>query len=419
MNVQDFLQQTGCLSEDWPQWFLDLYERTRLEWMDAPIPHKSDEMWRFGHPSMLHVAENIPYPELPDDELEDMVRSLPPASATSYRIVVINGRLIGEPCILPDGLMVQSLSEYIRTEPTAQVSLETPFESLGMRRFVLLRCLLGGEGLVIRTCPNIVVDKPIEIIHLVAGDRTLIAPMTLIAPGENARVDILEHHWGVDHGESVILSVQHLLLASGSSVRYALLQQLNEHSRAIELADAVLGANAQLEHLSVHQGALWSRQELMCRLEGRGAQAQLLSAASLDGSRELDQRTYQQHSCPGTRSNLLYKNVLNDSSKSTFSGMIRVDSGAHETDSYQSNLNLLMSERAEANSMPGLEILADGVQCSHGTAVSPIDPEQIFYLQSRGIPLATAKKMIATGFLRQPMELFTCNEITELLKAKL
>ncbi|MEG1257697.1 MAG: hypothetical protein RSD12_01540 [Akkermansia sp.] len=103
MNVQDFLQQTGCLSEDWPQWFLDLYERTRLEWMDTPIPHKSDEMWRFGHPSMLHVAENIPYPELPDDELEDMVRSLPPPQrphiASSSSTVVSLVSLVSYPMV--------------------------------------------------------------------------------------------------------------------------------------------------------------------------------------------------------------------------------------------------------------------------------------------------------------------------------
>ena len=130
------------------------------------------------------------------------------------------------------------------------------------------------------------------------------------------------------------------------------------------------------------------------------------NANHLKENKELDQRTCQKHLYRGASSNLLYANVLDDEASSIFSGMILVAEGAHDTSAYQSNRNLILSPRAEANSIPGLEILADRVQCSHGSATSSISPEEIFYLLSRGIPEQTARRMIAQGFLKHVLDQF-------------
>ena len=127
------------------------------------------------------------------------------------------------------------------------------------------------------------------------------------------------------------------------------------------------------------------------------------SAHSGDSNQLFDQRTIQVHEAPNCTSNLLCKNVLRNEAKSIFSGLIKVSKEAQHTDAYQTNRNLLLSSEAKADSLPGLEILANEVKCSHGATTSRIDPQELFYLQSRGMSLKDAEKLIALGFLSGPL----------------
>jgi Fe-S cluster assembly protein SufD len=125
----------------------------------------------------------------------------------------------------------------------------------------------------------------------------------------------------------------------------------------------------------------------------------MLAVAVAEDSQEFDQRTFQVHEAPNTSSDLLYQNALDDQSRTIFSGLIRVSPGAHKTDAYQKVRNLLLSDEAEANSMPGLEIEADDVRCTHGATSGQIEAEELFYLRSRGIPLREAQRLVVYGFL--------------------
>ncbi|PYJ41184.1 MAG: Fe-S cluster assembly protein SufD, partial [Verrucomicrobia bacterium] len=135
------------------------------------------------------------------------------------------------------------------------------------------------------------------------------------------------------------------------------------------------------------------------RLVGEGARSDLLALSVAHHKQEFDARTLQDHRSPHTTSDLLYKNALSDRSRTIFGGLIRVERHAHFTDAYQKVRNLLLSDDAEANSMPGLEILADNVKCSHGATSGQVDEEEMFYLLSRGIPEIIAKQLIVAGFL--------------------
>jgi Fe-S cluster assembly protein SufD len=134
---------------------------------------------------------------------------------------------------------------------------------------------------------------------------------------------------------------------------------------------------------------------------------------------EFDQRTLQDHLKPDTTSDLLYKNVLSDNARTVFSGLIKVEPGAHRTDAYQKVRNLLLSDDAEANSMPGLEILADDVRCTHGATSGQIEPEELFYLKSRGIDDFAAKQLIARGFLNEVVARLPEAELSEYLQKQI
>lgn len=403
MNVRQMLENPVKPGGDWPRWFLDMVARDAAAFENFPLPQKSDERWRFGNPGMANLDDFIPGFAYSQENAAKVASKFLDSPLAAHRVVTVNGTLGSCPEELPEGLMIETLADFVKNDPSAQTVLESRFDSLGMERFVLLRSVLGGAGVVVKTKPGVHIADPVKITHMAVGEKALIAPITLILPGESSRVDILENHLGGE--ETAVLAIQRIHIPAGATVAYGLFQAMANSSKVVELGEAVLQENASLDFLSLHGGGRWIRQEIMCRMEGRGASANILSQASLDGSRELDQRTYQQHSCPGAKSNLLFKNVLRDQAKTTFSGMIRVEKGAHETDAYQRNLNLHLSKKAESNSMPGLEILADGVRCSHGAATAPIDPEHVFYLESRGIDRATAQDMIAEGFLEQVIQI--------------
>jgi Fe-S cluster assembly protein SufD len=130
----------------------------------------------------------------------------------------------------------------------------------------------------------------------------------------------------------------------------------------------------------------------------------MLSLTVADSTQEFDQRTLQEHQSPDTFSDLLFKNALYDKAKTIFAGLIRVDPNAHRTDAYQKVRNLLLSDQAESNSLPGLEILADQVRCSHGATTGEIEPEELFYLNSRGIPKKDSLRLITHGFLNEILD---------------
>src|SRR5207237_48514 len=141
--------------------------------------------------------------------------------------------------------------------------------------------------------------------------------------------------------------------------------------------------------------------ESLSRLIGEGGRSDLLAVAVAKHQQEFDARTLQDHISPHTASDLLYKNALDDRARSTFGGLIRVEPHAHFTDAYQKVRNLLLSDDSEANSMPGLEILADNVRCTHGATSGQIEPDELFYLRTRGIPVPAAQRLIVGGFLNE------------------
>jgi Fe-S cluster assembly protein SufD len=156
-----------------------------------------------------------------------------------------------------------------------------------------------------------------------------------------------------------------------------------------------------VQSLNLHLGARQARHESLSQLQAPGAFSEMLALTAAEGAQEFDQRTLQIHQAPNTKSDLLYKNALRDQARTIFSGLIVVDPDAQKTDAYQSNRNLMLSDDAEANSLPGLEIQANDVRCTHGATSSRLDPEQEFYLLSRGIAKAEADELLTFGFFEE------------------
>jgi Fe-S cluster assembly protein SufD len=188
-------------------------------------------------------------------------------------------------------------------------------------------------------------------------------------------------------------------------------QNWNEASLSFNRLTTVAERDSNITAYGLNLGSKHARNEGHTVIEGAGSNAEILSLTVAHKEQEIDQRTLQSHNAPNSRSNLLFKNALQDTSKTIFSGLIKVAEEAQLTDAYQTNRNLLLSPTAEANSLPGLEILANDVKCSHGATTGQIDDNELFYLLARGIDKPTAQKLLVFGFFEEILEKINNEEL--------
>ncbi len=281
---------------------------------------------------------------------------------------------------------------------------------LGSAKFAALHKALVSSGTFLYVPRGVEIELPIEIFHWLHGENASVFPHLLLVTDELAKVTVVEHFRSLDrHGEKgqpagFACGVNDLIAGPGAKITYVCAQTWGENVRALQMNTTTVDHDASALSLNLHLGAKYSRFESLSRLIGEGGRSDLLAVAVADGTQEFDARTLQDHVSPHTASDLLYKNALDDRARCTFGGLIRVEPHAHFTDAYQKVRNLLLSDDSEANSMPGLEILADNVRCTHGATSGQIDEEEMFYLRSRGIPVSVAQRLLVTGFLNEVIQ---------------
>jgi Fe-S cluster assembly protein SufD len=187
-------------------------------------------------------------------------------------------------------------------------------------------------------------------------------------------------------------------------VRYVSVQEHGPRTWQVALQRAHVGRDATLHSAAVALGGDYARLRSESRLMGEGAESELMAVYFGDGTQMLDFRTLQDHAAPRTRSDLLFKGAVEDEAQSVYSGLIHIRKDAQKSNANQSNRNLVLTEGAEAKSVPNLEIEADDVKCSHASTVGPIDDEQLYYLASRGVPPEEAERLIVLGFFDDVFE---------------
>jgi Fe-S cluster assembly protein SufD len=204
--------------------------------------------------------------------------------------------------------------------------------------------------------------------------------------------------------ESIHMGIVELSIADRASLQIVELQNLGEQYWNVTHERAVIGRDGRLDWIFGAVGSRLTKTFSDIDLRGEGAEGRMSGFYFADGQQHLDHDTQQNHFAANTTSDLLYKGALIDKSRSVWQGMIYVAPGAQKTDGYQANRNLILSKHARADSIPGLEILADDVRCTHGATISQLEEEPIYYLMTRGLPRRVAERMVVDGFFGQIME---------------
>jgi len=395
---------------DLPDWFREQQHAAWEKFESIPRPTRKDQPWRFSNVDLLDLA-----PFKLSGTVSDQARAAILEQSNGLDEVAARLVFAGDQLLERDVVSEQLSKRGVIFQPLERAMVEhadlfrkyfmSTEVSLGSAKFAALHQALVSTGTFLFVPRGVEIDQPIEIFHWLAGENATVFPHLLLVTDELAKVTVIEHFRSLDRNQrGFACGVNDLLAGPGAKVTYVCAQNWGDNVVALQMNTTAVDHDASAMSLNLNLGSRYSRFESLSRLVGEGARSDLLAVAVATNDQEFDARTLQDHISPHTASDLLYKNALDDRARCTFGGLIRVEPHAHFTDAYQKVRNLLLSDDSEANSMPGLEILADNVRCTHGATSGQINEEEMFYLRSRGIPVPVAQRLIVTGFLNEVVQ---------------
>ncbi len=421
---KDYLEH---ITRDEPQWMCDKRFEAYSIYESLPMPHTTDDdQWRrtvdmrtqdYWRRTRRHLrgftVENY-YPavatngntSLEVDDVEGVIIQVDGKTQHTY----LSPELEQKDIYFADmHTAIKERGDLIRDYfMTKAVTLETTLKSGNIatcNKFDALHGAFWQGGYFLHVPKGVRIENPLRVYIQLSEDQHADLSHVLLIAEEDSQVVILEDNasanpdaGGLHCGAVEIFAGQH------ANVTYGQVQHWNRQVWNFASQQSVISRNAQLCWVTATFGSRLSKLNQAIVLEGIGSNAQLLGLAFTDARQHLDVSTAQEHLSPHTSSDLLYRNVLKDRSQTAWGGNIYVYPDANYTDAYQKNDNLLLSERAHADTLPGLEIEAHEVRCTHGATAGQIDAEQVFYLMSRGLPYDLAERLIVDGFFEPVIE---------------
>jgi Fe-S cluster assembly protein SufD len=358
-----------------PDWLSERRDRAKKLARRLELPSSKQKGWEFTDLSELDLdgfAEGVA-----------RVEGLEPT----------NGSAPEGPVILPLAEAAAKLPELVRERLGAVVDADDPFVARNESAW--------RDGVFVYVPRGEHLAEPVRLTIAADGDVAL-NWRALIVLEEGAEAEVWERY--TSDGEGLFNGVVELIVGQGATLRYVCQQDLSERSWVFATQRAEVERDANLEWVALGFGSARGKVRMETKLAGRGSSAKVTGAYAGSGTQHLDYDTTQEHAGEDTNSDLAFRGVLGDRATAVWRGMIRVDPGAQRTDAFQESRNLLLSDTAHADAIPGLEIEADDVRCTHAAAVAQVDAEQLFYLRSRGVSEAEAKRIVIEGFLQELVE---------------
>jgi len=423
-KTEKFVMTSGPDFHSHPTYFRERQQAAWEKFTQLPMPARTDESWRFADVKALDLSTFRRAHELGEAERDALLFRSTGLAQTAGRMVFANDRLLAhdihDDSLRANGVLWMPLEQAIATQ---RELIEKHFMRegaiLGSQKFAALHESQVRNGTFLYVPRGVEIALPIECFHWSQGEGAAIFPHTIIIAEANSKVTLVDHFGSACDEPGLSVGANDIIVGDGAKVTYVAIQEFNAKSLAFRINNTVVARDAHVLALVLNLGGRYVRSEAASHLRGPGGRSDMLSITTVEGTQCVDQRTLQIHEAPNTASDLLYKNSLNDQARTIFTGLIRVDPGAHKTDAYQKVRNLLLTDDAEANSAPGLEIEADDVRCTHGATSGQVDIEELFYLLSRGIPLRAAQRLVVFGFLNEVTERLPNEAICEFIREKL
>jgi Fe-S cluster assembly protein SufD len=409
-------------TRDEPAW---LVEQRRAAWrtfLELPLPSPRGEEWmrtdlrlfhldRFGLDRLGPAADAQKAPAaLPHHWLSHGVELAGAAAALDSRpnFAKLDPRWQNR------GVIFGSLDELVAQHgDLIQSRLSTAIDPR-LDKFAALSEACWSGGLLLYVPPGVHIDQPLHFLSAISSGGVDFG-RTLVILDEGAEATLLSETAGGGDPSGLHCGAIELFVGPGAKLRYVNLQNWGTGVWHFAQQRAVVDRDGALQWTIGALGSRLAQVQQHVELMGEGAQAQVNGVMFTEGKQHLTYNTLQHHRAPRCRSDLLYKGALQDRSRLVWRGMIKVDKDAQKTDGYQRNDNLMLSEHARADSIPGLEIQADDVRCTHGATAGRVDDEQVFYARCRGLTRKEAIRMIVAGFFQQVFDRITIESVRDAL----
>ncbi|MGD9798014.1 MAG: Fe-S cluster assembly protein SufD [Acidimicrobiia bacterium] len=354
-----------------------------------PLPTSELEDWRYGRIDALDLgAYELADPTSPPGGPEP--GPVPSGERWAATVVVVDGRVAS--------IEVGDRSVSVTTEAEAGAVRGPAADGLDQ-----LHDALFGQAAVVTIAAGAVVGLPIVVVLDAVADGRASFPHVVVRAGADSEATVVLHHRSADVHALVVPQIE-LEVGDAARVRLLEVQELGHRVWQLGRQSSRVGADASFTAGMVALGGDYARLAIDSTLAGRGASGELLAVSFGEGSQMHDFRTLEDHVAPSTTSNMLFKGAVEDRSRAVYTGLIHIGKGAKGSRAFQTNRNVKLSEGAWAESVPNLEIENDDVKCSHASAVGPVDEEQLFYLESRGLPTPVAERLVVLGFFEEVLE---------------
>jgi Fe-S cluster assembly protein SufD len=374
----------------------ELLERYR----ELPLPTTSDEPWRFTDlkdfdPDAFDGGGSVAAPE--QGGMLDI-------DVAGYAVVT------------EDGITIELAPEGLRFEPLPEDS-----ERLGSlvghdEKFAAHNAAMWKHGLLVVIPKGVVVEQPLYVRITNAAENGAVFFRLLVVAEEGSQATLIEEYTSASRDlHSYSNAVAELFVEQAAKLEYVSLQNLSQQTWHFATHHAQVGRDATLDWVAGGFGSKKGKIRIQNDLAGPGAESRVTGAYFADGEQHLDYDTFQEHIAPSTTSDFAFKGALRDKATAVWRGMIRVEKDAQKTNAYQENRNLMLSTQAHADSIPGLEILANDVRCTHGATLGQVDREQLFYLMARGLSRAEAERLIVRGFFQDILDRIELEPVRETL----
>jgi Fe-S cluster assembly protein SufD len=421
-EARPYLDAAGSHAGE-PDWLASRRQRALARFAEQGFPDRRSEAWRYLDLRPLEQTPLLPARTAPSQQ-PAAARALLAGlgvTPTASRVVVVDGccsPVLSAGSGLPAGVLLRSMRAAIDTRPDlVEPALEALTHDPG-QPFAALNAALFTDGFVLEVMPGIVLEEPIEIVHLASGERPAsLHTRSLVALGADSRVRLIETFGG--DGRYWRNDVVALRLAAGASLdRVALVEEADDAFHLAVLG-ASLGPAARLTSFDLLLGGAAVRREVIVRSEGEGAHCGLYGGFLLADRQQANIVTTVEHLAERGETREVFKGVATGRGHGAFQGRITVRPGAQKVDAHMLSRNLLLGPRAAIDTKPELEIFADDVKCSHGATVGDLDEAALFYLLARGIPRDEARRMLVEAFLREAVEIVEPAAVREHLLARL
>ena len=403
-----------------PQWLRDRRAAGLSAVESSVLPSESEEVWRYTPIDDLDLGDFVPVTSSPGElpETARLVTELVRESLgrLSGHVVVHNGFPVSFDPQGGGGAAIGGADDVAG----AQSMLGSV--QVGGDALVRLNDAFAPDAVLVDVPAGVEVPDPILIVHWCDGGQaastgTAVFPRTVVRLGDRARAAVVEVYVGpIGSVRSLVVPVTELSAGDEASLSYVSLQILNHAAWFVARLAARGGQDSVVRTFTIGLGGDYDRVRADISVDGRGARSEILSAYLGSGTQVHDIRTLQDHLAPRTNSELLCQGAVAGTSRSVYSGLIRVHRGAVRSDARQTNHNLVLDEGAHADSVPNLDILENDVKCSHASTVGPIDEDQRYYIESRGVTPDVAEGLIVRGFFDAIIDRGPIPAVTPLLK---